>query len=286
MSQPYYGSYSAFTNHFQQIALSHNDVMSYGIGEVDDYSVTGEDDYPRVFFELPIQTNFETNAVEFRAAFTVTQQTLLERDDEQEKINHCWDIATDLMFALDDPLSAGLTALTGNYFLNPVFNFITLTRFKDDYTAGVRVEFSVKRGIPVDTCLLPNSFITPCTGDINPEPSWDSVCETGQFAYTDIFTFTGMSCPVTLRFFIQRTEFPPNKTQFIYNLNGTEIEHDFQYNYFDVTVNNGDELYFTLDTQDINNFFAIWLPACVNLLTGEDYGEVLPSMSVLNAICP
>lgn len=286
MSQPYYGAYAAFTNHFQQISLSHNDVMSYGIGEVDDYSVTGEDNYPRVFLELPIQNNFEMNAVEFRAAFTVTQQTLLERDDEQTKINTCWDIANDLMFALNDPASAGLTALTGNYFLNPNFNFITLTRFKDDFTAGVRVEFSVKRSLPINNCLLPNSFSTPCDSTISPVPMWLGGCSDGDFAGSDTFTFTGINCPVKLRFFIQTTNIPQNqKPQFVYALNATEIAFNWGNSYFDVEVNNGDEMYFYLSSPNNNDLFSVWIPHCVNLNTGQDYGEVLPLMSVYNNQC-
>lgn len=159
MNQSYYNEYSAFTQMISTICTSHLNVRSFGIGEVDDYSVTGEDNYPRCFFELPIQAQYSTNEIKWSFALTITQQTRLERDDEQDKINNCFNIFNDIIEAVKDFENAGYTGQTNyKYFVDSNYSIITLTRFKDDFTAGIRAELSISQAIPVNLCELKSSF--------------------------------------------------------------------------------------------------------------------------------
>lgn len=270
MTQSYYGSYSAFTNFLITIFSAHTNVNSFDIGEVDDYSVTGEDDYPRVFLELPIISEFDSNSLVWNCAFTVTKQTLLERDDEQAKINECWDIATDIMEALKDPVSVGYTAFSYNYLVNDNFNFTTLTRFKDDFTAGVRVELSIRQKNPVNLCDLKDSFnfIVP------PEPPLcDFNLPINQINYNQVYcsstngtlstdgwyvqTNTTNNCELLFRVYYQWLTTIPNSpqetTELYCYINGELLSIDVNSNYFDFYAGNDDQIIFELYTNSEEN---------------------------------
>jgi len=159
INQNYYNEYSGLTQMVSTICRAHKNVNSFGIGENDDYSVNGEDHYPRVFFELPVQGQYSTNMITWSFALTITQQTKLEREDEQEKINNCYNICNDIIEGIKDFDNSGYTAMTTNkYFVEPNYSIITLTRFKDDFTAGVRLEINISQVIPVNLCEISSSF--------------------------------------------------------------------------------------------------------------------------------
>jgi len=159
--QSYYDTYSGLTTMLMLVANSHKNVADVNIGEVDDYTVTGRDVYPMCFFELPIQANFTLNTIQWNISVTIVDQVLHERTDEQEKINSCFNICQDLIEAYKDLPNAGFSAYSNSnqYWINnESVNIMTLTRFKDDFNAGVRLEFMIEQSIPVNTCILLNSF--------------------------------------------------------------------------------------------------------------------------------
>lgn len=151
-NQPYYGAYSAFTNFLTYIASQHVNVASVGIGELDDYSLTGEDDYPRVFVELPISMEYGIDLIKWKLSISVTDQTGVGREQEQVLISQCFDLANDLMemYKSPDQVYSGYT--NSMLFLQDDYNFITITRYGDDATAGVRIDLSVIQKIPMNKC--------------------------------------------------------------------------------------------------------------------------------------
>lgn len=159
--QSYYDTYSGLTSMLLQVCRAHKNVSSANLGEVDDYTVTGQDTYPLCFVELPITAQFIQGTINWSIAMTVVSKTKHDRTDEQEKINECFNICNDIVEAVKDLPNAGFSAYTGTngYWVDAnSVNIMTLTRFKDDYNSGVRMEFTVIQDIPVNTCLLINSF--------------------------------------------------------------------------------------------------------------------------------
>lgn len=279
MTQSYYGSYSAFTNFLITIFSAHTNVNSFDIGEVDDYSVTGEDDYPRVFLELPIISEFDSNSLVWNCAFTVTKQTLLERDDEQAKINECWDIATDIMEALKDPVSVGYTAFSYNYLVNDNFNFTTLTRFKDDFTAGVRVELSIRQKNPVNLCDLKDSFnflippppsvcdfILPLTQFESVFAASYCVSDVGPIETDPMYIDTneGFECPLLFRFYFNFETVKGTKTEIYYYLDGVQNFIDINAPYFEVTMYGNQQFSIGMSTESglniISRFYNVYVP--------------------------
>jgi hypothetical protein len=161
INQSYYDIYSNLVTLLGNVMESHKNVSSFSIGEIDDYTITGQDTYPMCFVELPLQTNFQNNSINWNIAFTVLSQTKHDRSDENQNINSSMNIAMDIVEALKDLPTAGFTAYTNSnsYWVEPnSVDMITLTRFKDDFNAGVRVELTLGQLLPVNTCELSNSF--------------------------------------------------------------------------------------------------------------------------------
>lgn len=161
INQSYYDTYANLITLISNICEAHKNVGSVNVGEVDDYTVTGRDVYPLCFVELPITAQFGNNSINWGMSLTIVDQVKHDRTDEQEKINGCFNISQDIIEALKDLPTAGFTAYTNSnsYWVeqNSV-NIMTLTRFKDDFTSGIRAEFTLGQIIPVNTCDLSNSF--------------------------------------------------------------------------------------------------------------------------------
>lgn len=158
MTQPYHGAYTAFTTFLQYIIGGHDNINSTDIGEVDDFAISGEDQYPRAFIELPLYSQFDTSTVNWRCAIIFMDQEASGRLQEQQRLSNMWDIATDCVEAFKQP-SLVTTAYTDNqFFLQNEYDLVTITQYGDDACCGVRFEFSMNQAIPTDRCDLNDIF--------------------------------------------------------------------------------------------------------------------------------
>ncbi len=155
-------TYSAFTYFLTAIASGHTSVNSVGIGESDDYSQTGEDDYPRVFIELPIRREYSDNTFLWKLSLMFTDQTGVDRINEQEKINLCGVIMDEVIEAYKNPeiITSAYTIDNNVFSFQDAWNAMTITRTGDDVTAGWRTEISFLQRIPVSVCDITNVFNT------------------------------------------------------------------------------------------------------------------------------
>lgn len=292
ITQSYYGTYSAFTNYLSTIISSHRNISSWGIGEVDDYSITGEDVYPRGFIELPIQSEISERLITWNCAFTITDQTDLERYQEQSDISKCFDIALDILEAIKDPIAAGYTAATVDFYRTETnFNILTLTRFKDDFTSGVRCEFQVRQANPTNTCTLSNSFTfipsTVCDYTISNTHGWVNYCNPdASELFTDIWNISGITCPVTLRVHYSHGTLPPNpqKVRIHSVVNGLETQYSINQHFFDVVVNNGDQFQVMIDGQNLVDYVEVTIDSITNITSIQDF-TINSKMSLNDPAC-
>jgi len=292
--QPYYNDYSAITNTILTICRAHLNVSSAHIGEVDDYTITGEDTYPMCFLELPIISNFGQIMIDFQFALTIIEQTQLEREDEQDKINNCWNIGCDIMEALKDFNYTNFSGASSNkYYLKDDYNFLTLTRFKDDFTAGIRIEFTLSQAIPVNRCILENSFDfgypdpTPeCVYTISPDLYFVDGCTREGNILSSIFTFSSITCPITLNLFYSITG---NTDSIIvdYSLNGNSVNIDKYGSGFTISgIVSGDTLQFSLaETSTLFDPVIFQISSGENTTGSQSFGIILNSLQIRNNLC-
>lgn len=158
MIQSYHGAYSAFTNFLTFIASGHSNVNSVGIGEVDDFAIDGEDIYPRVFLEMPFISNYEANTLIWKFGVVIVSQEGVGREHEQQIIGQMWDIGNDIIEAWKDPTLVTSAYTDNQFFVQDNYSLMTITRYGDDATAGVRADMEIRQVIPVNQCNLSDIF--------------------------------------------------------------------------------------------------------------------------------
>ena len=143
-------NYSAITNlvnYIQTATTAYSAAtLTFGVGENYDYSVTGNDSYPRLFVELPFSIDYTQNSVTYNFSIIIMDKTLHERTDEIDKLTSTFEIINHFVQKIKDDRV---------YTLVPEFNLLSLTEYGDDLTAGWRAELKLLEKIPVNRCALP-----------------------------------------------------------------------------------------------------------------------------------
>lgn len=134
-------------------AFSHPSVKEFGSGERHAISPGGGAKTVNVWLEQPffVTTSFPTRGNPTRThriQILVLDIALEDREDELDIISRCDMIAMWIVLSLRANESLGI--------ISPDVNCLSLTQYGGDLWAGVRLEFEVTTGMPINACDVEN----------------------------------------------------------------------------------------------------------------------------------
>lgn len=125
---------SELITNIEELALAHDQVVSFHIGESFDVATSkSTEKYPAVWFELPILSDYPDRRRKTHS-LSLSFLTLAKSDDINDQMNKTSDmeeLADEMMHAIDDKFqNIGIDAVSG----------LSLRGFSDDDLVGVRIE--------------------------------------------------------------------------------------------------------------------------------------------------
>ncbi len=188
-------AYSATTSG-TTIRVGHQDLRSFGKGESDDIAVSGEDIYPRAFLEYPITAKLiSPNIVQYNFAMIVNDIELHERTNEVQKLDSTFNIANSLIQKFKNDSRYNPFELVD-------YNYISLTDFSDDITAGWRIEFTFD--VKQERCDVSSQFMSGTPYTCSNCSNNTCTCTGGEnylfSAGTNLVLFTGGTNPTNVSY--------------------------------------------------------------------------------------
>lgn len=131
-------------NEIKTLALSHDQITAYHVGESFDVATSkSSENYPAVWFELPILSNYIDRRKKTHT-LALNTLTLAKSDDINDQMNKTSDmevVMDELLQAIDDKFqNIGLSDIVA----------VTLRNFSDDDLVGVRCDITFTIGRQCD----------------------------------------------------------------------------------------------------------------------------------------
>lgn len=135
------------------IALAHEQINSFGFGEIGDF-LDSEITYPACFLELPTETiTGQLGAgAERRQSFNMYffDRHVLGGDNRDEVLSDMQLVALDIFYQL--------RYQKFDFNVLPDSSLDYFIEREADYTAGVRLNFTVKYPLRIDRCAVPSTY--------------------------------------------------------------------------------------------------------------------------------
>lgn len=140
-------------DYFENLAATHNDIESFGNGDLFEVAIAGEDTYVQLWLEQVIQATSTRGLLSWNVAFIIHAIEKHDESDENALLDKCFTIGQQVIQKIrNDKL----------YVLGDGVNVVSFTERFEDFTCGWRFEIQLREAVGVDRCDISLAYTSRC----------------------------------------------------------------------------------------------------------------------------